>query len=78
MSFREQVEAAIPGVSARVAPQGISLELVNAREDGVIELAMSGKSIACPMSQTMLAQGILRMLKQDIPEIVDVVSIGAQ
>ena len=76
MSFREQVEAAIPGVSARVAPQGISLELVRAREDGVIELAMRGKSIACPMSQTMLAQGILR--KQDIPNIVDGVSIGAQ
>ena len=77
MTFREQVEAALPAVRAGSAAHGVHLRLVNATDDGIVEVQMRGKSVACPMSQRMFAKGILHKLQREIPLITDVVCIDA-
>ncbi len=77
MTLREQVEAAMPAVRARVAAHGVHIKLVNAREDGVVEVVLRGNSVTCPMAQTTLSKGILQSLKRDIPQVTDVISVDA-
>ena len=40
--------------------------------DGVVKVALQGACRGCPMSQLTLANGVERVLKEQIPEVVRV------
>ena len=71
--MREKVEAAINKIRPMLQADGGDVELVDVK-DGVVTVRLQGACAGCPMSQMTLKQGIERMLKKEIPEVVSVQS----
>ncbi len=51
-----------------------NLELFEARA-GFIDYTSNGSSASCPMSAMTLKMGIERILKQEIPEVKEIVAV---
>jgi Fe-S cluster biogenesis protein NfuA len=76
MSTRqEKVEQALEKVRPMLRADGGNVELVEITADGVVKLKLSGTCGCCPMSQMTLKMGIEKILKQEVPEIKEVVAI---
>ncbi len=54
---------------------GGNVDLVEVTAEGVVKLKLTGTCGCCPMSQMTLKMGIEKMLKQEVPEIKEVVAI---
>lgn len=70
MISREQVQEALDLIRPALQADGGDVELVDVSEDGVVKVALQGACRGCPMSQLTLANGVERVLKEQIPEIV--------
>ncbi|HNU98205.1 MAG TPA: NifU family protein, partial [Candidatus Syntrophosphaera thermopropionivorans] len=55
---------------------GGDVELVTIREDNVIELRLKGACNGCPMATLTLKAGIERIIKEEIPEVVEVIAVA--
>ena len=55
--------------------EGGNVELVEVSDDGVVKVKLTGACGCCPMSQMTLKMGIEQALKQEIPQIKEVVSV---
>lgn len=69
---REEVQAALDLIRPALQADGGDVELVEVCDDGVVKVALQGACRGCPMSQLTLANGVERVLKEQIPEIVRV------
>lgn len=74
MISREKVEEVLNLVRPAIQSDGGDVELVNIREDNVIEVRLTGACGTCPMATYTLKAGIERVLKEQIPEVKEVVS----
>ncbi|MAF85107.1 MAG: hypothetical protein CL875_01270 [Dehalococcoidales bacterium] len=72
--MREKVESALAKVRPALQADGGDVELVEVSE-GVVKLKLKGACAGCPMSAMTLRDGIERLLKEQIPEIKEVVSV---
>ncbi len=72
--MKEKVEKALDKIRPSLMADGGNVELV-AVEDGVVKVRLTGACGGCPMSQMTLKMGIERLLKQEIPDIKEVVAI---
>jgi len=66
---RERVQAALDLIRPALQADGGDVELVDVTEDGVVKVALQGACRGCPMSQLTLANGVERVLKEQIPEV---------
>ena len=66
---KESVQAALDKIRPALQADGGDVELVEVTEDGVVRVALQGACRGCPMSQLTLANGVERVLKQEIPEV---------
>ena len=73
--MREKVEKALDKIRGMLMADGGNVELVDVSEDGVVKVRLTGACGGCPMSQMTLKMGIERALKQEIPQIKEVVSV---
>lgn len=71
--MKEKVEAALNKIRPALIADGGNVELVDV-VDGVVKVKLTGHCAGCPMSQMTLKSGIERMLKQEIPEVKQVIS----
>jgi len=71
--MREKVEEILNMIRPSLVADGGNVELVDV-EDGVVKLKLTGACAGCPMSTMTLKNGIERILKQEIPEVKEVVS----
>jgi Fe-S cluster biogenesis protein NfuA len=72
--MKEKVEAALAKIRPMLQADGGDVELV-AVEGGVVKLKLKGSCAGCPVAQITLKQGIERVLKEQIPEVKEVVAI---
>jgi Fe-S cluster biogenesis protein NfuA len=72
--MREQVEAALDKIRPALQADGGNVELVDVNE-GVVKLKLQGACGTCPMATMTLRHGIERVLKEQIPEIKEVVAV---
>jgi len=72
--MREKVEAALARIRPALQADGGDVELIDVRE-GVVSVRLIGACGGCPMSTMTLRNGIERILKQDVPEVKEVVSV---
>jgi Fe-S cluster biogenesis protein NfuA len=49
--------------------------LIEVTPDRIVKVKLTGACFGCPMSQMTLKMGIGRMLKQEVPEVKDVVEV---
>jgi Fe-S cluster biogenesis protein NfuA len=69
---KEQVQAALDKIRPALQADGGDVELVEIADDGVVKVALQGACRGCPMSQITLANGVERVLKEEIPEVTRV------
>jgi Fe-S cluster biogenesis protein NfuA len=74
MINREDVERVLGKVRPSIQADGGDVELINIREDNVIEVRLKGACGSCPMATLTLKAGIERVLKDEIPEVKEVIS----
>lgn len=73
--MKEAVQKAIDQIRPKLQMDGGDVELVDVTEDGVVKVKLLGACGGCPMSQMTLKMGIEKQLKQEVPQIKEVVSI---
>jgi Fe-S cluster biogenesis protein NfuA len=71
--MREKVEEILDMIRPSLVADGGNVELVDV-ENGVVKLKLTGACAGCPMSTMTLKNGIEKILKQEIPEVKEVVS----
>ena len=72
--MREQVEKTLDKIRAALMADGGNVELIDVSEDGIVKVRLTGACGSCPMSQMTLKMGIEQALKQEIPQIKEVIS----
>jgi Fe-S cluster biogenesis protein NfuA len=73
--MREKVEKALEKIRPMLMADGGNVDLVDVSEDGVVKLKLTGTCGCCPMSQMTLKMGIERILKQEVPQVKEVIAI---
>ena len=71
--MRDKVEEVLNKIRPSLMRDGGNVELVEV-SDGVVKVKLTGACGGCPMSTMTLKMGIERILKQEIPEIKEVVA----
>jgi Fe-S cluster biogenesis protein NfuA len=69
--MKEKVQAAIEKIRPSLQADGGDVELVDV-VDNVAKVRLTGACGGCPFSQMTLKNGIERILKQEIPELISV------
>lgn len=69
--MKEKVQAALNKVRPMLQADGGDVELIDVK-DGVVTVKLTGACGGCPFSSMTLKQGIERVLKEEIPEIIRV------
>ncbi len=75
MIEREKIESILNKVRPSIQADGGDVELINIREDNVIEVRLKGTCNGCQMATLTLKAGIERLIKEEIPEVVEVISV---
>lgn len=70
--MKEKVEKALEEIRPALQADGGDVELVNVKDDGVVQLRLTGACGGCPMSTYTLKMGIEQKLKEKIPEVKEV------
>jgi len=65
----EKVKNALEKIRPALQADGGDVELVEVQEDGVVKVRLTGACKGCPMASITLANGIERVLKEEIPEV---------
>lgn len=72
--MREKVEAALAEIRPALQADGGDVELIDV-SDGTVSVKLKGACNGCPMAAMTLQQGIERVLKEQIPEIKEVIAV---
>lgn len=72
VELKQRVEDALGLIRPALQADGGDVELVDVTEDGVVKVSLQGACRGCPMSQLTLSNGVERVLKEQIPEVVRV------
>ncbi|MCE5334184.1 MAG: NifU family protein [Desulfobacteraceae bacterium] len=72
--MREKVEQALAKIRPMLERDGGSVDLMGI-EGTVVKVRLTGACHGCPMSQMTLKSGIERVIKQEVPEVTEVVSV---
>jgi len=72
--MREQVEKALEKIRPMLQRDGGNVELVDV-QGSVVKVRLTGACHGCPMSQMTLKAGVERIVRQEVPEVTEVVSV---
>ncbi|MDP2718371.1 MAG: NifU family protein [Dehalococcoidia bacterium] len=72
--MRERIEVALQKIRPALQADGGDVELVDVK-DGVVTVRLTGACGSCPMSTMTLRQGVERVIRQDVPEIKELVAV---
>jgi Fe-S cluster biogenesis protein NfuA len=71
--MKEKVQNALNKIRPMLQADGGDVELIDVK-DGVVTVRLQGACGGCPMSQMTLKNGIEKILKKEVPEVVSVES----
>ena len=72
--MREKVETVLNEIRPALLADGGDVELVDV-SGGVVTLRLTGACNGCPMAVVTLRDGIERVLREQVPEIKEVVAV---
>ena len=72
--MQEKVEEVLNKIRPALIRDGGNVELVEVN-DGIVKVTLTGACAGCPMSTMTLKMGIEKILKEEIPEIKEVVAV---
>ena len=69
-----KVEAALDKIRPALRADGGDVELVDVK-DGVVTVRLTGACGGCPMSTITLKMGVERVVKEEVPEVKELVAV---
>ncbi len=72
--MKEKVEAALALIRPQLQADGGDVELVDV-SDGTVQVRLTGACGGCPMAAMTLKEGVERVIKEQVPEVVEVVAL---
>jgi Fe-S cluster biogenesis protein NfuA len=72
--MRQKIEAAIDRVRPALQADGGDVELVEVK-DGVVSVRLTGACGGCPMATMTLKNGIESIIREEVPEVKEVVAV---
>ncbi len=72
--MKERVEEVLNKIRPSLMRDGGNVELVDVN-DGTVKVKLTGACSGCPMSTLTLKMGIEKVIKEEIPEIKEVVAV---
>ena len=73
--MQDKVTEVLDKVRPALQRDGGNVKLVEVTDDGTVKVKLVGACAGCPMSQMTLKNGIERILKQEVPEVKEVVNV---
>ncbi|MCL5058577.1 MAG: NifU family protein [Actinobacteria bacterium] len=73
--MKEKVEAVLDKVRPALVRDGGNVELVDVTPDGTVKVKLVGACGSCPMSTYTLKMAIEKSIKQEIPQVKEVVQV---
>ena len=73
--LKAQVAKALETIRPMLQADGGDVELVNVDDQGTVQVRLKGACGSCPMAQQTLKMGIETRLKEQVPEVKEVVSV---
>ena len=73
--MKEKVEKALNKIRPALMADGGNVDLIEVTPGGTVMVRLTGACGGCPMSQITLKQGIERVIREEVPEIKEIVSV---
>jgi len=74
--IKEEIEAAIGEIRPRLQDDGGDIEFVGVTDDNVVQVRLRGACAGCPGAVMTLKMGVERIIKERVPSIKSVESVG--
>ena len=72
--MQEKVEEVLNKIRPALLADGGNVELIGV-DDGTVKVTLTGACAGCPMSTMTRKMGIEKILKEEIPEVKEVVAV---
>ena len=72
--MKEKIQIAIDRVRPSLQADGGDVELVDVK-DGIVSVRLTGACGGCPMATMTLKDGIERVIREEVPEVKEVVAV---
>ncbi|MFC1947110.1 NifU family protein [Chloroflexota bacterium] len=73
--MKEKVEEILGMVRPMLNRDGGDVELVDVDDEGIVSVKLTGACNGCAMASMTLKMGIEKILKEEIPEVKEVVAV---
>jgi len=70
-----EVRQALESIRPTLQADGGDVELVEVTEDGIVRVRLQGACNGCPMATMTLKNGIERIIKEEVPGVVEVEAV---
>jgi len=74
-TFEQKVKNIIEAIRPNLQAHGGDIELVSTDDDNTVKVRLKGACSGCPGAQMTLKQGIERLLKENLPELKEVIAV---
>lgn len=74
-TFEEKVKNTIEAIRPNLQAHGGDIELVGTDDDNNVKVRLQGACQSCPGAQMTLKMGIEQLLKENIPEVKEVIAV---
>ena len=72
--MKEKVQNVLEKIRPDLQADGGDVELIDVDDKGIVTVKLTGSCGGCPFAQMTLKMGIERQLREEIPEIKEVVA----
>lgn len=72
---KEKVEEVLSLLRPSLQADGGDVELIDVSDDGVVQVKLTGACGGCPFAMMTLKEGIERAIKEEVPEVKEVVAL---
>ena len=72
--MREKIEAALATIRPALQADGGDVELLEV-DNGTVKVKLTGHCAGCPMASMTLKMGVERVVKEQVPEVTEVIAI---
>lgn len=74
--MKERIEKALDNIRPALQADGGNIRLVDVDEsNGIVKVQLQGACAGCPSAQVTLAMGVERAIKEEVPEVKEVISV---
>ena len=70
----EKVVLVIDEIRSIIQSDGGDIELIDVSEDGIVQVHLHGACANCPGSMMTLKQGVEQMVREQVPEVREVIA----